>query len=581
VTDPRPQAPDEQLVDKELDTTAVVQMMQTLVKGLRAVQLYLPNNPVYQRAVENLKREFGAVWEECLELDLTVQETELVWSGEPVLSQPNKSDSIAWVLFKDGIRSITLVPGVEDAEIVTFLDVIHKARTLPAEAPDDLLTLLWDQDFQKIRYHAVELAMDEIPTIAKDGAESGMGAVPAPSPEAITRQVAEDATAEAKPAQEAEGEAQPGIVKVEDFDSTLYFLDESEINYLKGEIDREYKQDLRENVLAMLFDLLELQTYSTVRAELISILENFIPYLLAGGDFKSVAYVLREIRVLLERAREVLPEHRDMLQGVPAKLSEADTLGQLLQSLDEALVHPTEEELSDLFRELKPEALEAILGWLPKLTNERVRGLLDGSAQRLAQAHPEVMTNALKTPDEVILLEALRLVSMTKLPPAVPALGALIVKGSSQVKRAAVEALAVIGTPGAMQQLERAIEDTDRDVRVAAVRAMAAQGYRGAFDAIEGAISGRTMKDADLTEKTVFFEAYGTLAGESGINTLQPMLQTKGFMRRKQDSQTRACAAMALGKIGTEAAKKALKEAASDKDPLVRNAVTKALREMR
>ena len=62
-----------------------------------------------------------------------------------------------------------------------------------------------------------------------------------------------------------------------------------------------------------------------------------------------------------------------------------------------------------------------------------------------------------------------------KLPPTVPALGALMVKGSVQVKRAAVDALAAVGTAGAMQQMERAIEDPDRDVRVAAVESAAVE----------------------------------------------------------------------------------------------------------
>jgi hypothetical protein len=546
--------------------------MQAMVKGLRAVQLYLPNNPVYQRAIDNVKRAFDPIWEEFVELDLVVAETDLKLGDETVLSQPTKSDSIAWVLYKDGVRSLTFAPGIEEEEVISFLNVIHKGRTLQPEAADDLLTLLWDEDFQFIKYHAVELAMDEVPTITSDTPTSedqwGYGSTPAKTEEEVKKAVAEEAAE--KQEEPAEGQPPPGIVRVEDFDSTLYFLDEKEIEYLHQEIDREYSHDLRESTLSMLFDLLELQTYSTVRAELISILENFIPYLLAVGDFKSVAYVLREIRTVMQRARELLPEHRDTLQNVPARLSEPDALGQLLQSLDEATVHPSEEELGELFRELRPEALEAVMAWLPKLTNERVRSLLDSAAQRLAQAHPEVMANALKNPDEVVLLEAIRLAKQAKLPPTVPPLGAVLVKGSAQVKRAAVDALAAIGSAGAMQQLERAIEDGDRDVRVAA-----------AFPAIAAAISGKSLRDADLTERTVFFEAYGTLAGAAGLATLEPMLQTGGFMRRKQDPQIRACAAMAIGKIGTPEARKLLQKVGSDKDPLVRNAVTKALREMR
>src|SRR5213079_3059301 len=173
---------------------------------------------------------------------------------------------------------------------------------------------------------------------------------------------------------QVEEEAPPkreGLVSIDDFDTTLYFLDDKEIEYLHKEVEREYAQDLRGNVLAMLFDLLELQTYGTVRAELISIVENFIPYLLGAGDFRSVAYILRETRAILQRARELIPEHRQALEGLPTRLSQSDSLSQLLQALDESAVHPTEEDLSELFQELRPEALSTLMVWIAKLHEDR------------------------------------------------------------------------------------------------------------------------------------------------------------------------------------------------------------------
>jgi HEAT repeat protein len=60
------------------------------------------------------------------------------------------------------------------------------------------------------------------------------------------------------------------------------------------------------------------------------------------------------------------------------------------------------------------------------------------------------------------------------------------------------------------------------------------------------------------------------------------MLDAKGgFLKKKEDPETRACAAMALGKIGGEEAKKTLQGSVQDKEPLVRNAVSKALREIK
>ena len=546
------------------DPQLVDTLMQTVVKGLRATQLYMPNNPVYQQAMENVRAAFRTVWEWTDELPLTVTESDFVFEKRVVLSQTTRSESIAWVLFKDGVRAITFRKGVEADEFPRFLATVYKARQLPQEATDDLLTLLWEQDFHLIQYRAMELAQADTTPLAPSEEK------PPPPPDQRRQQVQEEA---------AEPEQPKGLVSLEDFDSTLYFLDDAERAYLQSEVDREYAQDLRGNVLGMVMDLVELQAYTTVRAELISIVENFLPYLLAVGDYRAVAYVCRELRVVLPRARELIPEHRAQLEQLPARLSEPEALGQLLQSLDEASVHPSEEDLGELFREFQPAALSAVLSWLPKLANQRVRELLYGAAQRLAQAYPGEVTKALESTDEPTLLETIRLITRLKLPPATPGLGALFATGSTTVKVAAVEALSAIGSSGAMQQLERAIDDVDRDVRIGAVKMLANRNHRGAFPKIAAAVDGKALRTADLTEKMAFFEAYGAMAGAAGVERLGPMLQSGGFLKRKEDPETRACAAMALGRIRTPEARALLETVAKDKDALVRNAANKALRD--
>ncbi len=553
--------------------------MQVISKGMRATQLYLPNNPVYQRAVDNIRSAFRQIWQATDDLIFDIGETEMRWEDHAVYSQAQRHESIAWTLYKDGVRSLTFKPGVEDVEIVRFLAVLQQAKNLQADAPDDLLTLLWAEDFQFVNYTFRELASEnavpiergEGPTIAGAGEGGGEGdAGRGTDPSTIRRQVEE----EAPPKRE-------GLVSVDDFDTTLYFLDDKEIEYLHKEVEREYAQDLRRNVLAMLFDLLELQTYGTVRSELISILENFIPYLLGAGDFRSVAFILRESKVIQQRARELIPEHRQTLESLPARLSQAEALSQLLQSLDEAAGHPSEEELSELFTELTAEALATLMGWLPKLSNERVRELVKGSAERLATTHAPEVLKALGSDDPAVQLEMVRLAGRLKLPGAPDGMGPLLEGGDRELKLVVVEALTTIGSPNAMRLLEKAIDDADRDVRIAAVKFLGQRGHRNAFPRIEAAVLGTKLKDSDLTEKMTFFEAYGALAGTSGIPTLERLLVPKsGMLARKEDPETRACAAMALGKIRAPAARDVLQKVSQDKEPLVRNAVSRALREV-
>ena len=125
-----------------LPPSQVAELLQSLVKALRAFQMYLPNNPIYQRAILNVRSAFGPIWSATDEIVLQVVETDFHWEQEVVYQQPTKSESLAWILYKDGLRTLTLRRGVEAEEIARFLAVVNRARFLPADAGDDLLTLL-------------------------------------------------------------------------------------------------------------------------------------------------------------------------------------------------------------------------------------------------------------------------------------------------------------------------------------------------------------------------------------------------------------------------------------------------------
>ena len=139
-----------------LPAAQVAELINNVVKALRAFHMYLPNNPIYQRATENVRAAFTPIWAAVDQLALTVAETDFVWEEQVVYHQPAKGESLAWGLFKDGMRSLTIRRGAEEEELTRFLETVNQARYLAADAGDDLLTLLWQQEFQFIQYHFVE-----------------------------------------------------------------------------------------------------------------------------------------------------------------------------------------------------------------------------------------------------------------------------------------------------------------------------------------------------------------------------------------------------------------------------------------
>ena len=221
-----------------------------------------------------------------------------------------------------------------------------------------------------------------------------------------------------------------------------------------------------------------------------------------------------------------------------------------------------------------------LMVWIGKLHDPYVRDLVQAAAARLAQANSAEVLKALASQDGAAQLEMVKLAGRLRLPGAPEGMEPLLGSEDRGLKLAVVEALTAIASPAAMRLLEKTVDDADRDVRIAAVRFLASRGYRNAATRVESMVSGSKLKNADLTEKMVFFEAFGALVGAKGIPALEKMLSAKSLLGRKEDPETRACAAMALGKIRTPEARAVLERAAQDKEPLVKNAVSRALREV-
>jgi HEAT repeat protein len=542
----------------------IEEWLRLIAKAGRAHQLYLPNNPIYRGAIDALRAGFRPIWQHTEEFSLSIGETDLRWYDVVVSGDSNtekNADNLAWLLYKDGLREITIARGFEDTEFVKLLEIVQRARHAQPD-DDDLVAMMWEADFTFLKYRYIDLLHDLGGGEPADGTE----AQPA-TPEEI-------ANAAHQPPPET---SVASVVNMADFDSTLYFLDEPEIEYLQGEIAREYQQDLRANVVAALFDIVEAQSDPAVRSEAIENVHTLMAYLLVGGHFRGAAFVLRESQASLTRARELTPEHRERLAELPVRLSAPDTLAQLLQALDDASELPPTEDLEALFTELQPAALATVFQWLNRTRNERLRPLLESAAERLAAANTAQLVKLIDSADPEVSLEAIRRSGGLKAQGAVQQLAKVLASGDVGRRQVAVTALSSIGSPGALQALERALDDDDREVRVGAARAYAAQPHRPAAARLEAAVKGK-VRNADLTERMAFFEAYGAVAGDAGIALCDGILNGRGFLGRREDDELRACAAMALGRIGSPQALEALRKAAGEKDVVVRNAVTRALR---
>ena len=206
-----------------------------------------------------------------------------------------------------------------------------------------------------------------------------------------------------------------------------------------------------------------------------------------------------------------------------------------------------------------------------------MRQMLDRAINRMADERPRSVGVALESSERIVVTEALRLVVERNVKGVEDQLYGLMANADVRIRNALVPALVSLPSSRSMKTLVKLVGDTDPDVRTAAMRALAGKRFQGALPVLEGVVLGTGLASLHLTERKALFEAYGTIAGASGVSNLKEILLRKAFWRAGEDSDTRACAAMALGHVGSQAARVVLLRATKDQDAVVRSAATRAL----
>ena len=399
-----------------------------------------------------------------------------------VYHQLNKAESIAWGLFKDGMRSLTIRRGAEVEELPRFLETINRARFLPADAGDDLLTLLWEQEFEFIQYQFIEFFGDG----------GGCRSRPGPTPAAA----GDEPRPRARGAPPAAEEAPPrpkGVVDLEEFDSTLYFLDEREINQVaagrRGGIQpRRAAAGAQRPVRPVRAPGRE----ADPRARSSACSRRCSPIFSMPATSGRRPRCCASAGAGAAARRGSRPRMRARLDGFVAKLSEPAIVSQLVQSLDEA---PALGGRGDGRRgaagasrdgagagpDLDPELLAS-----PPL-RERARGGGGPAGRgppRRGDAHPALARVRGARGGG----RALRAASAHA--------------GGARPGRDVGHAIPPSGWPRCRRSrssarrrrsrfIEQALEDGDRAVRLAAVRAVGARGYKGAQRRVEGVVLGQ------------------------------------------------------------------------------------------
>jgi len=120
----------------------VKEIAKLLSRAAKNYQMYLSNNRMFRTSLENLKTALS----EFLEENETLTDT--------VYSNTDKHQSIAFRMYRDGVRLLSFHQGISDDDLLAFFEALTRCMETD-NLEEDFVTLMWAKDLQAITYYEV------------------------------------------------------------------------------------------------------------------------------------------------------------------------------------------------------------------------------------------------------------------------------------------------------------------------------------------------------------------------------------------------------------------------------------------
>lgn len=134
---------------------AAAGLVGALAKAARAFTLYDANNALVRQFIGDYKARAEAATAGG-PVELAVKPFELLAGEEVVYREEDRERSLAFKLFRDGVRTLTFARAVNVDELLRLLQILAVRFVGVRQAEDDVVTLLRKAEFRSLSFTAVE-----------------------------------------------------------------------------------------------------------------------------------------------------------------------------------------------------------------------------------------------------------------------------------------------------------------------------------------------------------------------------------------------------------------------------------------
>ena len=549
-------------------------LINTFVKTIKAFRLYPPENPTLVGFIDQVYRKFQLFLNKYHYFILKIGENKLSFREVTLYENLDLKTSLAFQLYKDGLRELRFMEGLEEGEVDGLIDIMKRSDSIN-KMEDDLVTLMWEKDFIHISYLATDEYLEEMPAIIPANIEQFRANLTfEPPPQSEMGDIGEETDgAEVDYYEIMKRVESPPLVGV---DRSVYCLTPDELEGLRKEVELETAPSFVFIVIDILFEILALEKSPQPYQETTGALQKLLDALITLGEFQKASELLTRVNIILN-TYELKDWQVDAIRQLSDKAGEPqriEKIGKILDQGEEIRL----EEVSNYLTLLKPNSIQPLIKVLGELNNSKARRMLCEVLIEIGKGNMELIIPFIDDHRWFLVRNIAYILGRMGKESALPTIQKALNHEEARVRREAIQALGIIVSSKAFDLLGKALNDQDDRNRSMAALNLARVGKKASLPALLEVVQAKDFSKRDSAEIKAFFDAIGMVGSNDAIKPLEKLLEQKSWFGMGKKDEIRLRAASALALIGTAEARSTLEAGRNSKDENIRQACLQAMK---
>ena len=551
-------------------------LTSALIKTVKAFRFYPPDNPTLKGFRDQLLKKFQFFLNKYQSFIIQVGEYDLSYKGKIIYESRDIKTSVAFLLFKDGLRELRFTKGLEEWEVQSFIDIVKGTDSIN-EMEDDVVTLLWERDFIHIHYLATDEFLEETPVVVPENVAQFRKnlifkpLVPHVEMDMMADEEAEDGISLEEYLSKAMEEP-PSLSS----NRSVYFLTPKEVEGLRREVEAEIDPAFVLNILDVLFEIIALEKDPDAYEDTANIIVKILDAFLTLGEFQKATDLMKRIYIIL-KTHELKDWQIGIVRKMIVEAGEEKRIERIAKLIEEEAGVRIEDARSYLLL-LQKNAIPPLIQVLGKLKNSKTRRMVCDALAEIGKNAIDLFVPFIDDRRWYLVRNIVYILGRIGREQAFPYLQKTFHHEEVRVRRETVQAFGLIGGPKAIGLLVRALTDGDVRIRSMAAINLGKIGKNTGLIPLLEVVQSKDFPKNDPTEIKAFFDSIGMIGSNEALPVLRQLLEKKSWFGRGKTDEMRIGAARAMAMIGTPEAKAVLDSGQQSKDEAVREACLRASR---